>query len=504
VSDDEPVVRNREALLDAATAPGLSALALDCVAAGIAAARPERAVAERLRVEDEMLVVTDGTGESRYDLGSYDRILVLGGGKAARGVATGLADLLGDRLDGGAIAVPGGEGDGKDRNGVYTGDADGSGTGPVEVHPADHPTPTERSVAAGERVLALAREADARTLLLAVPTGGGSALLAAPAGDLTVGDLRDATRALLDAGATVAELNAVRRHCSALKGGHLAAAAAPATVVGLLVSDVVGDDPAVIASGPTAPDPTTYDDALAVLDRYDVTVPAVRRHLTAGVAGDHPETPGPADPPFAGDRVRNHVVAGARTALDAARRVASERGAEPLVLSSRIRGEAREAALTTVAVAEEALDTGEPVAPPAVVLSGGETTVTVRGDGDGGPNGEFALRAAMELAAGDVGDPGTVPPVALACVDTDGADGSADAAGGLVDPATVTDRERARDALAANDSHGHLAARDALVRTGATGTNVNDLRVLVIGEGTEVDREGRVDWSDGGGSVEGG
>ena len=483
MSDDEPVVRNRETLLEGAPAPGRSALALDCVAAGIAAARPERAVAERLSVADGTLAVSDDTGESRYDLGSYDRILVLGGGKAARGVAVGLADLLGDRLDGGAIAVPRDEATGNGGGGT-----DGTGgpdTGPIEVHSADHPTPTERSVVAGERVLTLAREADARTLVLAVPTGGGSSLLAAPAGDLAVAALRDATRGLLDAGATVAELNAVRRHCSALKGGRLAAAAAPATVVGLLVSDVVGDDPAVIASGPTAPDPTTYDDALAVVDRYDVTVPAVRRHLAAGAAGEYPETPGPTDPPFAESGVRNHVVAGARTALDAARRVASERGFDPLVLSSRVRGEAREAALTAVAVAEEALDTGEPVTPPAVVLSGGETTVTVRGAGDGGPNGEFALRAAIELA-----ERSADTPVALACVDTDGADGSADAAGGLVDPATVTDREAAQEALAANDSHGHLADQDALVRTGPTGTNVNDLRVLVIGEATREDQAG--------------
>jgi glycerate 2-kinase len=455
------VIRNRDDLLEGAQDPTLAGLALDCVATGIRAADPERVTRERVRLADGSLRVAD----DRSDLADYDRVLVLGGGKAAASVARGLEATLGDRLSGGVVGVPA--------------DADTAGLDHIEAVTAGHPAPTEGSVTAGERVLAAANEADASTLVLAVVTGGGSACLAAPAGDLTLSDLRAVTDALLAAGADIDETNAVRKHGSALKGGRLARAAAPATVVGLLVSDVVGDDPAVVASGPTAPDPTTYADALDVLDRYDVDAPAVRAHLEAGTHGERSETPDVGDGAF--DRVENHVLAGARTALDAARDHAREAGFEPLVLSSRVRGEAREAALTGVAVGEEALATGDPVEPPAVVLSGGETTVTVRGDGTGGPNAEYALRAAIELAGMDARREADGPPVALACVDTDGRDGSADAAGALVDPETVTDPEAAREALAHSDSHGYLGDRGALVRTGATGTNVNDLRVLVVG-----------------------
>jgi hydroxypyruvate reductase len=459
--DGPPVIRNRDGLLDGAHDRVLAELALDCVEAGVRAADPARATRERARLDGDRLYVADAA----YDLAAYDRVVVLGGGKAAAGVARALEDVLGDRLAEGVVAIPEDTDADLDR---------------VEAVPAGHPTPTVGSVRAGERVLAMARDAGARTLVLAVVAGGGSALLAAPAGDLELADLRAVTDDLLAAGADIDETNAVRKHSSALKGGRLARAAAPATVVGLLVSDVVGDDPAVIASGPTAPDPTTYADALDVLGRYGIGAPAVQAHLKAGVRGEHAETPTTGDPPFAdmdgdGGRVTNHVLAGARTALDAARETARGADFEPLVLSSRIRGEAREAALTGVAIAEEALITGDPVEPPAVILSGGETTVTVRGDGRGGPNGEYALRAAIEFA-------GTDAPVALACVDTDGRDGSADAAGALVDPDTVAKQAAAQDALARNGSHGHLAGRDALVRTGATGTNVNDLRVLVLGD----------------------
>lgn len=448
------MIRNRDDLLDGAHGHALAELAMDCVEAGIRAADPERATRERVRVADGQLHVSG----SEYDLVDHDRVVVLGGGKAAAGVTQALETALGDHLTEGVVAVPG--------------DADTSGLDRVEATTAGHPTPTDGSVAAGERTLAAATKADARTLVLAVVTGGGSACLAAPAGDLSLDDLRGVTDGLLAAGADIDETNAVRKHVSALKGGRLAQAATPATVVGVLVSDVVGDDPAVIASGPTAPDPTTYADALEVLDRYEIDAPAVRVHLEAGLRGEYPETPDAGDGVF--DRVTNHVLAGARTAIDAARDHAHEAGYEPLVLSSRVRGEAREAALTGVAIAEETLATGDPVAPPAVVLSGGETTVTVRGDGTGGPNGEYALRAALELAGSDA-------PVALACVDTDGHDGSAEAAGALVDPGTVADPAAARDALARSDSHGYLAERGALVRTGATGTNVNDLRVFVVG-----------------------
>ncbi|MFB6150794.1 MAG: glycerate kinase [Haloarculaceae archaeon] len=438
-------VENRDALARTAA----HETALDCVLAGVEAARPERVLRDALELSGGQLRIEGAV----YDLDAYDEVAVLGCGKAAGQVAAVLDDLFGDALDGGVVVTD-----------------DPVDAGRVDVVEGDHPVPSERGVEGARRVREAAAAAGQGTLVLAVVTGGGSALLPAPAGDLSLADLRATTEALLDAGASVDEINAVRKHCSAVKGGRLARTAAPATVATLAFSDVVGDDPGVVASGPTVPDPTTYDDARAVLARYDLDVPAaVRDHLAAGAAGDRPETPGP-DADLS--HVRYHLLADAWTAIEAAREAAEERGYGTLVLSSRVRGEAREQGLAHAAVAEEVAATGNPVDPPAVVLSGGETTVTVTGDGDGGPNQEFALRAAMDL-----------PPEAVLCaVDTDGRDGASDAAGALVDGETVGDGEApaARDALAANDAGSFLGARDALVVTGRTGTNVNDLRALVV------------------------
>ncbi|WP_255148673.1 glycerate kinase type-2 family protein [Halorarius halobius] len=423
------------------------AVARDCIAAGIDAARPERAVADACRLDGETLVVR----ENRYDLPEFDRVLVVGAGKATAGLVRALRDLLGDRIAGGVVAVP-----------------EAAALAPVDAVVAGHPTPDAGSREAADRTLELAASADDRTLVLAALSGGGSALLAAPAPGLPFDALREVTDALLAAGAPIDEVNAVRKHCSAVKGGRLAREFAPATVVALLVSDVVGDDPAVVASGPLAPDSTTYADALAVLDRYGIDAPAVREHLQAGVDGDREETPKPGDPAF--DRVNTYVLAGGRTAVDAAASVARDRGYAPLVLSTRIEGEAREAGRFHAAVAAEARASGDPVDPPAVLLSGGETTVTVRGEGKGGPNLEFALAAALDVPEG----------VVAASVDTDGRDGSTGAAGAVVDAETVDDVAAARAALADNDALGYLSEREVLVETGATGTNVNDLRVLVV------------------------
>ena len=431
--------------------------ALDCVEAGIEAADPGRAIRDGVTLEGDRLTV-DGDA---YDLGDFEEVVLLGGGKAAGAVAVELESILGDRLAGGAVVVP-----------DPVEELEG---GRVAVFVGGHPLPDEGSVEGARRLLELADDSDERTLVLAVVTGGGSATLAAPAERLSLADLRATTEALLSAGVDIDGINAVRKHVSAIKGGLLARAAAPATVVGLLVSDVVGDDPAVIASGPTAPDGTTYDDALAVLDGNGVAVPeAVRRHLEAGAAGRRPETPRAGDPIF--DQVTNRVLLNNWTALAAARDVAADRGYSPCVVSSRLRGEAREAAPFHAAVAEEVASTGNPVAAPGALLSGGELTVTVRGEGEGGPSLEFALATSLELS-------GTREPLSgavLAAVDTDGRDGSTDAAGAIVDADTVDDGESARHALAANYAHRYLDERGALVVTGVTGTNVNDLRVLLV------------------------
>ncbi len=430
-------------------------VALACLRAGIEAAHPERVLESSLRLDGDSLSV----GEAVYDLSGFERCLVVGGGKAAAGVAEALERVLGDRIDRGAVVTydPG----------------DGSR---IEHLPGDHPVPSEEGVESTQRVVDLLSHADAETLVLCVVTGGASALLPAPAEGIALSDLQETTERLLESGADIGEMNAVRKHLSTLKGGGLARLAAPATVVSLVFSDVVGNDLSVIASGPTVADETTYDDALAVLDRYDVSVPqSVQERLERGTEGAVEETPKPGDPVF--DRVDNHVLADGFTALDAAREEADERGFETLVLSSRVRGEAREAAKTHVAVGEEALATGEPLDPPAVVLSGGETTVTVRGAGEGGPNLEYALSAAVELSESDLGH------AVLASVDTDGKDGGTEVAGAVVDERTLEargDREAARDALGRNDALPALDERDCVVRTGPTGTNVNDLRVLVL------------------------
>ncbi|MFB6160672.1 MAG: glycerate kinase [Haloferacaceae archaeon] len=453
--------------------------ALACVRAGIAAAHPDRVVADGVDLDGDRLRVGDAT----YDLGAYDEVVVVGGGKAAGAVATALERVLGERIAAGAVVTIDPD-EGADDGGAATGDAaaDDPATGEappdaperIERHYGSHPVPDERGVAGAERVRELVEAAGERTLVLAVVTGGGSALLPAPADEVGLADLRATTDRLLAAGADIDEINAVRAHLSALKGGGLADAATPATVVGLVLSDVVGDDLAVVASGPTAPDPSTFADALAVLDRYGVDAPdAVRRRLERGAAGEIPETPGPDDPAF--DRVENRMLGTAYTALDAARAVARERGYDTCLLSSRVRGEASEAARTHAAVALESAATGDPVAPPAVVLAGGECTVTVTGDGEGGPNLEFALSAALDLSDAEAGE-----RVALAAVDTDGHDGGTTAAGGLVDGTTVTDPEAARAALDRNDALAALEADDAVLYTGATGTNVNDLRVAVV------------------------
>ncbi|MEF8906446.1 MAG: DUF4147 domain-containing protein [Haloarculaceae archaeon] len=456
------MIRDRDRLADSPARE----VALDCVEAGVEAAHPERVLREAVSLEGDAFRVGGGS----YDLGEYDDVVLVGGGKAAAGVAATLETLLGDALDEGVVVTD-----------------DPVETDRTDVVEASHPVPDEAGVDGADRVRETVAAAGPGTLVLAVVTGGGSALLPAPAGGIDLADLQATTDLLLESGASIDEINAVRKHCSALKGGRLAAAAAPATVATLVFSDVVGDDLGVIASGPTVPDPTTYADALAVLDRYDLDVPAdVREHLEAGAAGERPETPGP-DADF--DHVDTHVLANAWTAVDAAREVVRDRGYDPLVLSTRVRGEAREQGLGHVAVAEEVAATGSPVEPPAVLLSGGETTVTVQGDGVGGPNQEFALRAALELGgAGESGasasaDGGGEREVVLAAVDTDGRDGGSDAAGAVIDAATVSDADAAaaaRAALSDNDAGTYLDERDALVYTGRTGTNVNDLRVLVV------------------------
>ncbi|MWG35017.1 glycerate kinase type-2 family protein [Halomarina oriensis] len=429
--------------------------AVECFQAAVAETLPVNVVAECLSMDGDVLSVD----ESRYDLSEYDEIVVVGSGKATPGVADALADRLGDRLSRGLVV------------GSIGGESDR-----IEYVIGEHPVPNEAGLDAGRRIHELVSAADEETLVLAVITGGASALLVAPPPDVDLDALRETTDLLLRSGATVTEINVVRKHLSLVKGGWLARAASPATLVGIVFSDVVGDDPSVIGSGPTAPDASTYGDALDVLDRYDLAVPSsVQAVLSAGATGDRPETPTADAPAF--ETAQTHVLVTGRTGLDAAAAVARDRGYEPLVLSGSVRGEAREAASTQAAIAEELVTTGDPVTPPAVVLSGGETTVTVQGTGEGGPNLECALAVGIELAETTAPVTGRV---AFLAADTDGNDGSTDAAGGLVGPGTLSDLQTSRAALANNDALSALSEASALVSTGPTGTNVNDFRAIVV------------------------
>ncbi|WP_454723662.1 MULTISPECIES: glycerate kinase type-2 family protein [Cupriavidus] len=341
----------------------------------------------------------------------------------------------------------------------------------IEVVEAAHPVPDEAGQQAARRMVALVDGLTADDLVLCLISGGGSALLAAPAPGITLADKQAVNRALLRSGANIGEINCVRKHLSALKGGRLALRCAPARVETLLISDIPGDDPTLIASGPTLPDATTCADALAVIAKYGIAVPAaVRAHLESGAG----ETPKPGDARFAGHRTV--TLATAQQSLEAAAARARELGIEAHILSDSVEGEAREVALVHAAIARQVAQRGQPLRKPCVLLSGGETTVTVRGHGRGGRNAEFLLA----LAAALDGQPGVH---AIAC-DTDGIDGSEDNAGALLSPDTLA-RAEARGLsalahLADNDGYGFFDGLGDLIVTGPTRTNVNDFRAILI------------------------
>lgn len=344
-------------------------------------------------------------------------------------------------------------------------------TAHIEIVEAAHPVPDEAGRAAAERILGLVRGLTPDDLVLCLISGGGSALLALPGAGLTLQDKQAINRALLKCGANITEMNCVRKHLSAIKGGRLAAAAAPARVVTLTISDVPGDDPAVIASGPTVPDQTTYADALAILAKYGITGPAaVLEHLHA--APD--ETPKRGDPRLA--HCETHMIAAPQMALEAAAAVARAAGYTPLILGDALEGESRDVAMVHAGIARQVLRHGQPVPAPCVLLSGGETTVTVRGKGRGGRNVEFLLGLAVALDG--------APGVYALAGDTDGIDGAEETAGAIMTPDTLaraaTLGVSAKASLADNDGHGFFEAVGDTVVTGPTLTNVNDFRAILI------------------------
>jgi glycerate 2-kinase len=416
--------------------------------AGLAAADPKGAVLRSVRLEGSSILA----GGERFEA---DRVFVLAAGKAAGAMAQAAEELLGERLAGGLVVTK------------YGHETD---LGRLEPIFAAHPEPDERGVEAARRVEELARSLGEGDLLLALISGGASALLADPAPDVGLQDMKQLTGALLRSGADIGEINTVRKHVSVLKGGGLVSLAAPAPTLALLLSDVVGDDPSAIASGLTAPDPTTLEETQRVLRRYGVEPPESVAEYLKGAE----ETPKPGDTLFKG--VANVVCGSGRHAVEAAAEKARELGYEPHIVSTTVTGDARGIASVYAAVIREVLESGNPAPAPCAFLSGGETTVTVRGDGTGGPNQEFALTLAVELDG--------VRGWAAFAADTDGGDGPTDAAGGLVTGATATKiRENGVDpeeALENNDAYAALEAGEALLLTGPTGTNVNDLRVALV------------------------
>ena len=386
------------------------------------------------------------------------RTVIVGAGKAAAAMARAVEDHW--------------RGDPERVSGiVVTRYGHGLPTRRIEVVEASHPAPDAAGQRAAARLLQAVAGLTADDLVLVLLSGGGSALLAAPMAAITLDEKRAVTRALLACGAGIGEINCVRKHLSALKGGRLALAAAPARVLTLAISDVPGDELSTIASGPTVPDPTTCADALEIVGRYGITLPAgAREALLSGTA----ETPKPGNPGFA--RCESHIIATAQGSLAAAAELARKRGLTPLVLGDAIEGEAREAARVLGGVALSCAAHGVPLAAPCVLLSGGETTVTVKGRGRGGRNAEFLLGLALALG-------GHARISAIAC-DTDGIDGSEDNAGAMVLPDSAARAAAAgidlRARLTENDAYGVFAALGDLVVTGPTRTNVNDFRAILI------------------------
>ena len=383
------------------------------------------------------------------------RTIVVGAGKASAAMAQAVERAWDGQLEGL----------------VVTRDGYGAKCERIEIVEASHPVPDARGRDAAARILKKVQGLTSDDLVLCLVSGGASALLALPADGIALEDKQAVNRALLRCGATISEMNCLRKHLSAIKGGRLARAAQPAQLVTLLVSDVPGDSPAVIGSGPTVPDPTSYDDARAIVAKYGIDVPAsVRARLDAGAD----ETPKPGDPAFA--RAQTIIVARPQASLEAAAKIARAAGVHPVILGDSLEGEAREVAIVHAGIARQVLNHDQPAAKPALLLSGGETTVTIRGKGRGGRNAEFLLALAVALQA--------APGVHAIAGDTDGIDGSEDNAGAIIGPDTLERAARqgidAKARLADNDAYGFFDALGDLVTTGPTLTNVNDFRAILV------------------------
>lgn len=426
---------------------------------GLKAADSRKAVLDCLRLSGDILSI----GARKYDLSEVNRLLVVGAGKASAQMASAVEEVLRDRIAEGIVVTKRG----------YL-----SQLTRIRLVEAGHPLPDEAGVKGGEQIMGLLSGVGERDMVLCLISGGGSALLVAPVPGISLEDKRKTTELLLRCGARIEEINAVRKHLSQLKGGRLARIAWPAKVVSLILSDVVGDPLESIASGPTYPDSTTFEDCIRILKRYEIydELPvSVKEHLQAGLRGEKEESPKPGDPLF--QRVQNIIIGNNLKSLLAAEAKAKELGYNTLILSSSIQGETREVARVHAAVAKEILNSGNPVKPPACIISGGETTVTVKGGGLGGRNQEFVLAAAIEIDG--------LRGVVVLSGGTDGTDGPTDAAGAIADGDTAKRAQQMglspQDYLADNDSYHFFQKLGDLLITGPTNTNVMDLRLILVG-----------------------
>ncbi|MBI5248114.1 MAG: glycerate kinase [Desulfomonile tiedjei] len=433
--------------------------ALTILQACIRAADPEIAVRNQFKLENRTFRVAD---DFSLDLGRFDRVFVLGAGKASAPMAKALEDILGDVILNGLICVKYGHDLPLDR---------------ITVAQAGHPVPDSQGLEAARALMEFASQAGSKDLIISCISGGGSALLPAPPPGITLEEEQELTRCLLAVGADIHEINAVRKHLSLIKGGQLMKLAFPAFVINLMLSDVLGDDPGTIASGPFAPDRSTFGEVMGILENYELvkkTAPSIIHRIMQGIAGEIQETPKPGDGIFG--RVKNVVIGSNIQSLRAGKLEAERIGYDALILSSTIQGHTTEAALLHAAVAREIRSSQNPAQPPACILSGGETTVVVRGRGKGGRNQEFCL--SLVKAASEI--PGSL----FLSAGTDGNDGPTDAAGALVDSLTL---QRASalglnpdEFLKNNDSYNFFQRLGDLIVTGPTRTNVMDVRLILV------------------------
>jgi glycerate 2-kinase len=429
--------------------------------AALEAVDPQIAVQRRMHRDGNQLLI----GQSSYNLEEFEHIWVIGAGKAGAPMAQAVAKILDDRLSGGAIIV---------KDGYIQTDATAFAK-KLHILEASHPVPDQRGLEGARQIRAILENARADDLVICLISGGGSALMVSPPESISLDDLQSLTSALLSCGATIDEINALRKHLDTLKGGGMARLANPAKVATLILSDVVSGRLDVIASGPTVPDPSTFMNAYQVLERYQLVerIPvAIKDYLQRGIAGEISETPKPGEACF--QNVHNVIIGSNLTAAQAALEAARQDDLNALLLTTSLQGEARQVGGVLSAIARQVASTGQPIERPACLVAGGETTVTVTGNGLGGRNQELALAAVPEMA--------DLPDVALITLATDGGDGPTDAAGAVVTGKTL---HRARQAgldpldfLERNDAYHFFEPLGDLLKTGPTFTNVNDLNFI--------------------------